>query len=93
MGRAASGNAGCCVYFSVERFIDKIFVKAWSHLGDKSMAEVNEFALTAIPRLKARHSLISLVGFDNESERLKQLFNKDHQRRRRTRAGLSFSYL
>ncbi len=66
--------------FRVERFIVMIFVKAWSHLGDKSIADA--FALAAIPRLKARHSLISLVGFDNESERLKQLFNNDHERRR-----------
>ncbi len=66
--------------FSVERLIDKIFVKAWSHLDDKSIADA--FASAALPRLKARYSLISLAGFGDESTHLKELLNSDHERRR-----------
>jgi hypothetical protein len=64
---------------SIERLIDKIFAKAWIHLDDTSIAET--FALAVLPRLRARHTLISLVGFDDESDRLKDLLNNDHARR------------
>lgn len=66
--------------FSVERLIDQILLKAWSQLDDRLISD--GFALAALARLKARYSLISLAGFDDESKRLKELLNNDHDRRR-----------